>query len=104
MLVTYKLKGLDRENLLPGYRSRRYLTEGGLSNSVLKQLGGRNRRLIWWTSIAASIVVLVVAGYSGVAGLKSGTCRPWQRRSAGQSRAVVTLADGQQIVLSIIVK
>ena len=58
--------------------------------------------MIWWTSIAASVVVLVVAGWwfgrepepkGGNVQIMAETIQP------GQSRAVVTLADGQQVVL-----
>ena len=104
LLVTYRLKGLDRENIIARLQEQEVFDgkEAYREFRVLKQLGGRNRRLIWWTSIAASIVVLVVAGWwfgrepepkSGNVQIMAEAIQP------GQSRAVVTLADGQQVVL-----
>ena len=104
LLVTYRLKGLDRENIIARVQEQEVFDgkEAYREFRVLKQLGGRNRRLIWWTSIAASIVVLVVAGWwfgrepepkSGNVQIMAEAIQP------GQSRAVVTLADGQQVVL-----
>ena len=104
LLVTYRLKGLDRENIIARLQEQEVFDgkEAYREFRVLKQLGGRNRRLIWWTSIAASVVVLVVAGWwfgrepepkSGNVQIMAEAIQP------GQSRAVVTLADGQQIVL-----
>lgn len=104
LLVTYKLKGLDREKIIARLQKQEVFDgkEAYREFRALKQLGGRNRRLIWWTSITASIVVLVVAGWwfgrepkpkSGNVQIMAETIQP------GQSRAVVTLADGQQIVL-----
>ena len=104
LLVTYKLKGLDREKIIARLQEQEVFDgkEAYREFRALKQLGGRNRRLIWWTSIAASVVVLVVAGWwfgrepepkSGNVQIMAEAIQP------GQSRAVVTLADGQQIVL-----
>ena len=104
LLVTYKLKGLDRERIIARLQEQEVFDGKGAYREfrVLKQPGGRNRRLIWWTSIAASIVVLVVAGWwfgrepepkRGNVQIMAETIQP------GQSRAVVTLADGQQVVL-----
>ena len=105
LLVTYKLKGLDREKIIARLQEQEVFDgkEAYKEFRALKQLGGRkNRRLTWWTSIAASIVVLVVAGWwfgrepepkGGNVQIMAETIQP------GQSRAVVTLADGQQIVL-----
>lgn len=104
LLLTYKLKGLDREKIIARLQEQEVFDgkEAYREFRVLKQPGGRSRRLIWWTSIAASVVVLVVAGWwfgqepepkSGNVQIMAEAIRP------GQSRAVVTLADGQQIVL-----
>ncbi|MFR7812866.1 MAG: hypothetical protein ACLU4N_28545 [Butyricimonas faecihominis] len=47
------------------------MTEGGLSGIQSAETGGRNRRLIWWTSIAARcrcccrLVVRAGAGAQG---------------------------------------
>lgn len=104
LLVTYKLKGLDREKIIARLQEQEVFDgkEAYRGFRALKQPGGRSRRLIWWTSIAASVVVLVVAGWwfgqepepkGGNVQIMAEAIQP------GQSRAVVTLADGQQIVL-----
>ena len=104
LLVTYKLKGLDREKIIARLQEQEVFDgkEAYRGFRALKQPGGRSRRLIWWTSIAASVVVLVVAGgwFGQKPEPKGGNVQIMAEAiQPGQSRAVVTLADGQQIVL-----
>ena len=102
LLVTCKLKGLDREKIIARLQEKDVFDgkEALQRFKELKRVGKGHRRWIRWPSAAASIVVLIIVGLWLSQEVKfennmvvSGVINP------GQSRAVVTLADGQQIIL-----
>ena len=90
LLVTYKLKGLDREKIIARLQEQEVFDgkEAYREFRALKQLGGRNRRLIWWTSIAAQLScwLLPVGGSGGSRSPRAEMYRSWLRRSS-QDRA-----------------
>ena len=104
LLFTYKLKGLDREKIIVRLQEQEVFDgkEAYRKFKALKLSRGISRRLVWWTSIAVSVVVLVVAGwwFGWKLEMKVGNVQVVAEAiQPGQSRAVVTLADGQQIIL-----
>ncbi len=103
LLVTYKLKGLEREKIIARLQEKdRFDGKKAYQEfKTLKQPGGK-RRLIRWMSIAASVAVLGYVGWwcGGKSELnKEKVSTVVEAIQPGQSRAIVTLADGKQVVL-----